>query len=56
VIAHRLSTIREADRILVFNEGRIVEQGKHAELVQAHGLYAKLNAMSRGDVIADEAA
>lgn len=56
VIAHRLSTIREADRILVFNEGRIVEQGKHAELISAHGLYAKLNAMSRGDVLADEAA
>ncbi len=56
VIAHRLSTIREADRILVFNEGRIVEQGKHAELINAHGLYAKLNAMSRGDVLADAAA
>ncbi len=56
VIAHRLSTIREADRILVFNEGRIVEQGKHAELISAHGLYAKLNALSRGDVLADEAA
>lgn len=56
VIAHRLSTIREADRILVFNEGRIVEQGKHAELIAAHGLYAKLNALSRGDVLADEAA
>ena len=56
VIAHRLSTIREADRILVFNAGRIVEQGKHAELISARGLYAKLNAMSRGDVLADEAA
>lgn len=56
VIAHRLSTIREADRILVFEQGRIVEQGKHAELIAAHGLYAKLNAMSRGDVLADEAA
>lgn len=56
VIAHRLSTIREADRILVFNAGRIVEQGKHAELILAHGLYARLNAMSRGDVLADEAA
>lgn len=56
VIAHRLSTIREADRILVFNQGRIVEQGNHAELIDARGLYARLNAMSRGDVIADEAA
>ncbi len=56
VIAHRLSTVREADRILVFNEGRIVEQGKHAELILARGLYAKLNAMSRGEMLADEAA
>jgi ATP-binding cassette subfamily B protein len=56
VIAHRLSTIREADRILVFNAGRIVEQGKHAELIEARGLYARLNAMSRGEMIADEAA
>jgi ATP-binding cassette subfamily B protein len=56
VIAHRLSTVREADRILVFNEGRIVEQGKHAELISARGLYAKLNAMSRGEMLADEAA
>ncbi|MBL8547066.1 MAG: ABC transporter ATP-binding protein [Hyphomonadaceae bacterium] len=56
VIAHRLSTVREADRILVFNEGRVVEQGKHAELIAARGLYAKLNAMSRGELLADEAA
>jgi ATP-binding cassette subfamily B protein len=56
VIAHRLSTIREADRILVFNQGRIVEQGKHAELIDARGLYARLNAMSVGDVLNEEAA
>jgi ATP-binding cassette subfamily B protein len=56
VIAHRLSTVREADRILVFDRGRIVEQGKHAELVSARGLYARLNAMSRGDLLAEEAA
>lgn len=56
VIAHRLSTVREADRILVFNQGRIVEQGKHAELIDARGLYARLNAMSRGEVLAEEAA
>src|SRR5262249_40374914 len=56
VIAHRLSTVREADRILVFNNGRIVEQGKHAELVMAHGLYARLNAMAHGEFIGDEAA
>jgi ATP-binding cassette subfamily B protein len=56
VIAHRLSTIREADRILVFNQGRIVEQGRHGELIEARGLYARLNAMSRGDILAEEAA
>jgi ATP-binding cassette subfamily B protein len=56
VIAHRLSTVREADRILVFNQGRIVEQGRHAELIGASGLYARLNAMSRGDFIAEAAA
>jgi ATP-binding cassette subfamily B protein len=56
VIAHRLSTVREADRILVFNHGRIVEQGKHAELISARGLYARLNAMSVGDVLNEEAA
>lgn len=56
VIAHRLSTVREADRILVFNEGRIVEQGRHAELIDRRGLYARLNAMARGEFLADEAA
>jgi ATP-binding cassette subfamily B protein len=56
VIAHRLSTVREADRILVFNQGRIVEQGRHAELISARGLYARLNAMSRGEMLAEEAA
>jgi ATP-binding cassette subfamily B protein len=52
VIAHRLSTVREADRILVFNQGRIVEQGRHSDLIAAHGLYARLNALAQGDVLA----
>ncbi len=42
VIAHRLSTIREADQILVVDEGRIVERGRHEELLRAGGLYAEL--------------
>jgi ATP-binding cassette subfamily B protein len=42
VIAHRLSTIREADQILVIDEGRIVERGHHDELLVAGGLYAEL--------------
>ena len=42
VIAHRLSTVREADLILVVDEGRIVERGRHDELLAAGGLYAEL--------------
>jgi ATP-binding cassette subfamily B protein len=44
VIAHRLSTIRDADTILVMNQGRIVEQGSHDELMAAHGFYHDLYA------------
>ena len=42
VIAHRLSTVREADIILVLDHGRIVESGRHDELLAEGGLYAEL--------------
>ena len=45
VIAHRLSTIEHADRVLAIEAGRLVEQGSHAELLAAGGLYARLHAM-----------
>jgi ATP-binding cassette subfamily B protein len=41
-IAHRLSTLRNADRILVFDQGRLIEQGSHAELLALDGTYARL--------------
>jgi ATP-binding cassette subfamily B protein len=44
VIAHRLSTVRQADQILVVDDGRIVERGTHAELIASAGLYADLYA------------
>jgi ATP-binding cassette, subfamily B, bacterial len=42
VIAHRLSTVREADLLLVIDDGRVVEQGTHAFLLAQGGLYAEL--------------
>lgn len=45
VIAHRLATVRAADRIVVMDDGRIVEQGTHAQLSAAGGLYARLSAL-----------
>jgi ATP-binding cassette subfamily B protein len=45
VIAHRLATVQKADNILVLEHGRLVEQGKHAELVQLGGVYAGLAAL-----------
>ncbi|MGV8804407.1 MAG: ABC transporter transmembrane domain-containing protein [Polaromonas sp.] len=45
VIAHRLATVQQADRILVLDHGRLVEQGTHAELVNRGGIYARLAAL-----------
>ena len=43
LISHRVSTVRQADRIVVLEKGRIVEQGTHADLVEAGGYYAELS-------------
>ncbi|MEH2369568.1 ABC transporter ATP-binding protein [Nostoc sp.] len=48
VIAHRLSTVTQADRVLVIQQGEIVEQGTHAELVNQRGVYANLYALQLG--------
>ena len=52
VIAHRLSTLQKMDRILVFDQGKIVETGSHSELLQMDGLYKKLWQIQKGGFVA----
>jgi ABC-type multidrug transport system fused ATPase/permease subunit len=54
VVAHRLSTIRDSDRIIVLKEGQIAEEGNHASLMQARGIYYDLYTMGFKDVAAGE--
>jgi ATP-binding cassette subfamily B multidrug efflux pump len=53
-IAHRLSTIAAMDRLIVLDQGRIAEQGSHAELLAANGLYARLWAHQSGGFLGEE--
>lgn len=52
IIAHRLSTVQKADRILVLDQGRLVAQGRHEELVARNSLYARLAELQFGSLAA----
>lgn len=54
VIAHRLSTVAHVDRILVFHEGKIIEDGKHSELLKIDGHYAKMWSMQAGGFLPEK--
>ena len=51
IIAHRLSTVRNADRIIVLDNGKIVESGSHDELVAFGNIYSRLWAVQTGEMI-----
>jgi len=51
VIAHRLSTIKHLDRIIVLDEGKIVQDGTHSKLIKQKGLYAKLWSHQSGEFL-----
>jgi subfamily B ATP-binding cassette protein HlyB/CyaB len=51
IIAHRLSTVRRCDRIIAIEQGRIVEEGKHEDLIRSGGRYALLHRMQSGEAI-----
>jgi ABC-type multidrug transport system fused ATPase/permease subunit len=53
IIAHRLSTIMSADRIIVMKEGKIIEQGKHSELIRKNGEYKRLWGLQKGGYLGD---
>ena len=54
VVAHRLATVKKADRIIVFDDGRIVATGDHDTLVAQGGLYARLARLQFTDGLAAE--
>ncbi len=54
IIAHRLSTIKNCDKIIVLDEGKIIEQGSHEELISLKGAYYELWEMQQGDFIKRE--
>ena len=56
VIAHRLATVLKADRLLVMDQGRVVESGRHGDLIRRNGLYARLAALQFDDAAQLEAA